>query len=92
MFLVHNAQDIDEPSLHFFFFYWNGTHINVLLDNTLLEKNRSLWKMRVIRIPKEMLSQKEQIISDLKEALTVFAYNGKPNFLLNDLVKAEFAF
>lgn len=77
-----------------FTLYWKGTLIEVrLLEDGGVSPGGERWsefKLNSIQIPEELSAQREEILSDLKEALT--AYNGGGVYSSGGVYKTTFNF
>lgn len=67
--------NIDNPSEKYFAFLWEDTVIKITLlqygrDNTVT------WSLRSIKIPNELMEKREEILSELREALRVYGVFG----------------
>ena len=75
--LFHDYTEIDEPvNQHFVFVYKNQVITMVLDGSEFADPDTKIWKIRGIIIPDEL--SKEEVLSELREALKVYGCFGTP--------------
>lgn len=73
--LLKGAVNRDEPYEATFYFYYKGKIFDMTLNGQeYLNHNTKIWKLRGISISSEF--DKDEILSELREALKVYGYNG----------------
>lgn len=77
-----------------FTFYWKGTLIEVGLavrgDGEKNGKELRIWGLRYISIPNELEEYREEILSDLRDALMVYGVAGLIEPSTNFTISCEF--
>ena len=75
--LFHDYTEIDEPvNEHFVFVYKNKVIRMVLNGSEFTDPNTVIWKITAINIPSDFT--REEVLSELREALTVYGCFGTP--------------
>lgn len=93
MFLVWASQPRDDhKGKTYFVFGWNEIYIPMLLLKTWLDDMSWQWSLVEIKIPKDLIEQKQEIVSSIKEALTIYGYEGSPDYPNNNIYTIKFDF
>lgn len=82
----------DNHSNTYFVLGWEGIYIQIKLKFTFLNKTSQRWSIVEFDIPKELIENKQEIITDLKKALTVFGLFGNPLDPNNNNINVIFDF
>jgi hypothetical protein len=53
--------------------------MSVKLSKTWLDRETCEWQLLYIKIPEDLKEKTSEIIQSLKEALTVYGFNGSPD-------------
>lgn len=95
VFLVWALQEREEPYDNYFVLFWKDTPIPVELRDTWVEKKTCRWQILRIKIPADLERDRNEIIQSLKDALTVYGFNGSPDEpfdAINKSTNVEFNF
>lgn len=92
IFLVWTLEEREEPHDEHFLLGWEGTPLPVKLRSSWLDRDTRHWELLYVRIPEEYLDKRFEILQSLKDALTVYGYNGVPNDPFNASTKVKFNF
>lgn len=84
----------EQGGLGVFAFFWGGRLLEVQLfreeHSELGGKGVTIWGLRLIKIPDELLGERPKILSDLKEALVVYKDFGIRSVFKQHTAKFEF--
>lgn len=92
VFLVWAMEEREEPHDIYFVLFWKDIPIPVELRGTWIEKDIRYWEMLRIKIPADLEQNRSEIIQSLKDALTVYGFDGYPDEPLNKNTKVQFNF
>lgn len=95
VFLVWGAQEREEPHDDHFILGWRGHPLPVKLRSSWVAGDTRRWELLSIRIPEDLIDMRFEILQSLKDALTVYGFNGVPDDPFNRInagIKVQFNF
>lgn len=95
VFLIWGYQEREESYDFYFLLCLNNTPMSVKLSKTWIDRETCEWQLLYIKIPEDLKEKTSEIIQSLKEALTVYGFNGSPDEpfdSFNKTIKVQFSF
>ncbi|PYG85607.1 hypothetical protein LY28_03295 [Ruminiclostridium sufflavum DSM 19573] len=95
VFLVKASQNREEPDEYYFVLCWNDIPLAVKLKETWVKGSPRKWELISLHIKENLIEKRFEILQSLKEALTVYGYNGNPDEPFDNInknTKVEFNF
>ena len=68
--------NIDEPSEKYFAFIWKDEIVNLTFICEIPDVNTVKWSIKNISIPKPVEGEKNKILDELREAMSVYGFSG----------------
>lgn len=85
VFLVRGGQDREGPYDYYFLLGWKGAYISVELREYWVKGSPRTWELIRLELPEHLKNQQDAITQNLKDALTVWAFNGNPDEPFNQI-------
>ncbi|HAG10268.1 MAG TPA: hypothetical protein DCK76_02510 [Desulfotomaculum sp.] len=95
IFLIWGFQERKETYDYYFLLGWNNIPISVRLSKTWIDRETCEWKLFYIKLPDDLKEKTGEIIQSLKDALSVYGFNGSPDEpfdSFNKTIKVQFGF
>lgn len=81
-----------ETDDYYFLLCWKGIPIPVKLREYWVNGSPRTWELIYIKISADLEEKRMEIIQSLKDALTVFGFDGDPDWPNNETTKVQFNF
>ncbi|PYG85605.1 hypothetical protein LY28_03293 [Ruminiclostridium sufflavum DSM 19573] len=92
IYLIWALREREEPHDYYFLLGWKGTLMPVKLREYWAKGSPRIWSLLHVKIPEELKVYEHEISKSLKNALTVYAFNGNPSEPFNKTTNVEFNF
>lgn len=95
VFLVKASQNREEPDEYYFVLCWKDIPLPVKLKESWVKGSPRKWELVSLKITENLLEKQFEILQSLKEALSVYGYNGSPDKPFDNInrnTKVEFNF
>lgn len=92
VFLVWGLQEREESHNYYFLLGWKGTLIPVKLRESWIKGSPRTWEIIFLKTPEDLIVKRSEIMQSLKDALTVYGFDGDPSWPNNKTTKVQFNF